>query len=121
MNNKILVLDDDPMTLFSLESVFSEAGYIVNCILKADSLKASIDTFSPDLIVLDIRLEDGDGREICNMLKRDTQTKHIPIILLTALSHSEISEVGCDADAILGKSFDMVNLLVTTKNLLRGS
>ncbi|GAA3965194.1 response regulator [Pedobacter ginsengiterrae] len=118
MNKKILFLDDDPISLYRYGTDFTDAGYEVRCIEVEEELSSLVESFKPDLIILDIRVGDGDGREICNELKIRLETAHIPIIMLTALSYEDISAVECDADAILGKSPDSENLLLTIKNLL---
>ena len=120
MQKKVLILDDDAMALFSLESILTNEGYLVNCIGSSDIVDLTIKAFVPDLIILDIRLKDGDGREICNKLKKTAGTRHIPIVMLTALSYDEIGEIECSADAIIGKSFDSENLLRTIADLLAG-
>ncbi|RYG20411.1 MAG: response regulator, partial [Chitinophagaceae bacterium] len=79
MQKKILYLDDDPLALFILETILSEEGYSVKSIRTSDLLFPLIKSFHPDLIILDIKLEDGDGRQICNELKIDETTRHIPV------------------------------------------
>ncbi|RYD80386.1 MAG: response regulator [Sphingobacteriales bacterium] len=118
MEKKILYLDDDPAALFILETILSGEGYSVKPVRTSDLFFPLIKSFNPDLIILDIKLEDGDGRQICNDLKNDDATRHIPVILITALSYEEISEVECNADAILGKSLDSGNLLKTIADLI---
>jgi len=118
MQKKILYLDDDPSALFILETILSVEGYSVKPVRTSDLLFPLIKSFDPDLIILDIKLEDGDGRDICNELKIDGTTRHIPVILITALSYEEISRVDCNADAILGKSPDPANLLKAIADLI---
>jgi len=85
----------------------------------ADAVYKAIESFTPDLIVLDIRLSDGDGRKICDEIKIRPATMNVPVILLTALSHAEISKLECAADAIFGKSFNSDNLLLTVADLIK--
>ena len=118
MNKKILFLDDDPMALYSFGAVLTDAGYDVRCIESPEMLSSEVNNFAPELIILDIRLRNADGRKICNELKLAVSTRYIPISMLTALSHEEISKMECDADAIIGKSLDTKNLLLTVGNLL---
>ncbi|TCD11269.1 response regulator [Pedobacter frigidisoli] len=111
-------MDDDPVALCSFGAVLSDAGYKVRCIESPELVSSEIDNFVPDLIILAIRLGNIDGREICNKLKHTMATRHIPIVMLTALSHREISKMECEADAIIGKSLESANLLLTVGNLL---
>ncbi|RQO66643.1 response regulator [Pedobacter sp. KBW01] len=119
MNKKILVVDDDLFMLRSLELLLSDEGYIVHLVDKSSLIKESIVAFNPDLIVMDIRLDDADGREICDKIKNSWLTAQIPIILLTGLSHQKISEFDCQADAILGKPCNYDTLLHTISDLLK--
>ncbi|MFC4143550.1 PleD family two-component system response regulator [Pedobacter mendelii] len=119
MNNKILFLDDDPLALYSFGEVLKNAGYEVRCVESPELFSSQIDDFLPNLIILDISLGNTDGRRICNELKLTLATQNIPIVMLTALSHEEISEMECEADAIIGKSHDSANLLLTVSGLLK--
>ncbi|SDD70099.1 response regulator [Pedobacter soli] len=119
MKRKILVVDDDLLLLGSLGLLLSEEGYIVDLIDKSALVRDSIDVFKPDLIIMDILLDDGDGREICDSIKNSNLTTEIPIILLTALSHQKISEFDCQADAIIGKPYNAHILLQTAADLLK--
>lgn len=119
MNKKILFLDDDPLVLYSFGAVLTDAGYEVSCVESPDLLSSEVNDFVPDLIILDIWLGNTDGRKICNELKLSRATEHIPILMLTALSHGEISKMDCEADAIIGKSLESANLLLTVGNLLK--
>ncbi|MGM9478009.1 response regulator [Pedobacter sp. GSP4] len=118
MKKKILVVDDDLLLLISLELLLSDEGYSVKLVNKSSLIKESIITFSPDLIIMDIWLDEADGREICDEIKKSPLTSQIPIILLTALSHQKISEFDCQADAIIGKPCNHNILLQTTSDLL---
>ncbi|KQS41933.1 response regulator transcription factor [Pedobacter sp. Leaf194] len=118
MEKKILFLDDDPLALTGLDAMLTGEGYRVCCVSSATSLADAMESFAPHLLILDIWLPDGDGRLICNQLKTGESTKHIPIIMLTALTHEEIGEIECDADAIIGKPFNSSNLIRTIEDLL---
>ncbi|RYE59537.1 MAG: response regulator [Sphingobacteriales bacterium] len=117
MNNKILIIDDDLQILSLLEMNFIENGFTTMAISAAALVMPSILAFSPKVILMDIRLDDGDGRLICDELKADSRTQHIPIILLTGLSYTQISELECLADAIIGKPFDIQHLLQTVQQI----
>ncbi|MFD2286195.1 response regulator [Pedobacter petrophilus] len=119
MNKKILFLDDDPIALYSFGAILKDAGYEVRCVESTELFSSQVDEFLPNLIILDIRLGNTDGRKICNELKLNMATRNIPIVMLTALSHEEISEMECEADAIIGKSLESANLLLTVGVLLK--
>ena len=74
----------------------------------------------PDLIISDVMMPEKDGYEVCDYLKNDERTSHIPIVLLTAKadSASKIAGLRRGADAYLPKPFDLEELLVRLKMLL---
>jgi DNA-binding response OmpR family regulator len=110
MSKKIVVADDQNDILWMVKSVLSKQGYEV----KTDatgSLLDEIDGVHPDLIILDINLGDRDGGEICKKLKGQEISKHIPVILISAIMDlSEISK-NCGADDYLAKPFRLSDLV----------
>ncbi|WP_316736509.1 two-component system response regulator [Pedobacter aquatilis] len=116
---KILIVDDDLNFLNLLKEDLEEKGFIVSALPQANLISEYVENFNPNLILLDIKLENIDGRLICNDLKSSLVTGHIPIIMITGLSYNEISEIDCDADAIIGKPFSIDNLVRTIEDLLQ--
>ena len=85
MQKKILIVDDQKDVLKVLDKRLSGAGYSV---IKAESGKDALllaKAERPDLIILDIIMPEMDGAETAAVLKRDPQTKDIPVIFLTCL------------------------------------
>ena len=74
----------------------------------------------PDLILSDVMMPEMDGYEVCNILKNDPHTSHIPIVLLTAKTSDESRVAGLQhgANAYLTKPFNQQELLLTLNNLL---
>jgi len=113
MEKKILVIDDDELLLEALDCFLRHENFCTHTVAKAEEVDTAIEDFTPDLIVMDIRLDTADGRIICDKLKSGVTTSHIPIVLLTGLSYDEIALLDCQADAIIGKPYDHKSLLRT--------
>jgi CheY-like chemotaxis protein len=84
-NGHILVVDDDKVILRTLETILTKAGYsVIPLSLGREAVKVAKDK-SPDLIILDIMMPDMDGGDVASILKKDPETKNIPIIFLSSL------------------------------------
>jgi signal transduction histidine kinase len=81
----ILIVDDQLENLQVLSQTLSEAGYKVKGAVKGEMALRASRSGNLDLILLDIKLPDMDGYEICQQLKEDEQTQNIPIVFLSAL------------------------------------
>ena len=116
---RILLIEDDPNALEMLRFRFQKAGYEIIEAHDGDTglLQA---LHLPDLIVLDVRIPKMDGWALCKLLKTETRTQKIPIIMLTGCSQSIQEEYGklCGADAYLTKPWDPKELMETTQRLL---
>jgi CheY-like chemotaxis protein len=98
---KILCVDDDPLILQMLGDVLRLRGYNV---LTATDGEAGLDAAMrehPDLILLDVMMPGIDGFEVCRLLKATDTLKHIPIVILTAMSDAKVSERAAEAGAVL--------------------
>lgn len=116
----ILIVDDTPTNLHILLNVLEQHGYEVRCVRTGAMALIGIQASAPDLIVLDIRMPDMDGYEICQTLKANAQTSEIPIIFLSALEQPfdkvKAFEVG-GADYIT-KPFQVEEVLVRINHQL---
>jgi PAS domain S-box-containing protein len=83
--SNILVVDDNPRNLALLEDILGQAGYTVRPAITGELALLSAKTKLPDLVLLDIRLPDIDGYEICKELKSDPGSADIPVIFISAL------------------------------------
>ena len=118
-NKHILVIDDDDGILTSLELLLQDAGYDVQTSTKnGEFVEAAVRTNPPDLIILDILLSCHDGRTICKQLKSRHQTRHIPIILISAHPNAKSMSDEAGADRFLAKPFDIDDLLEQMEQLL---
>jgi len=118
--NTILVVDDRPDARYALVRTLTSAGYDVReTATGRDALRLA--RMFPDLIVLDIALQDIDGFEVCRRLKSDSVTRAIPVVQKTAVfCDSEHRRRGLDAgaDEYLMEPIDPQTLVDTVRRLL---
>lgn len=109
---KILVVDDNQEILEVIELILGLEGYQVSALLDARHFDERITEFGPDLILLDVMLGTLDGRDLCNLIKKNRLTLHIPIIMISA-SHNLSDMAGhvCYPNDFIAKPFDINNLL----------
>ncbi|MBW4582906.1 MAG: response regulator [Tildeniella nuda ZEHNDER 1965/U140] len=81
----ILVVDDMPDNLRVLSALLSRQGYAVRKVLNGKLALKAVEAALPDLILLDIRMAEMDGYELCQQLKALPQVREIPVIFLSAL------------------------------------
>ena len=109
-NYKILVADDDPAILDAIGLILEDEGY--NVVKTSDGetipkMKAEL----PAVLLLDIWMSGQDGREICRVLKNQSETRDIPVILISASRDIQNSAKEAGADDFLAKPFQMDDLL----------
>jgi CheY-like chemotaxis protein len=111
MEKKIVyIAEDDLNILFALNTMLEEAGYDVlmsHC--GAAMLNGNLQ--SADVFILDKRMPDVDGIEVCRHLKSQPATRHIPVIMISALHNIASQAIKAGADDFLEKPFQMHELL----------
>jgi signal transduction histidine kinase len=89
-DNYILIVDDIPENVRILARFLSNEGYKVKAALNADDAAERIKESHPDLVLLDIMMPGKSGIELCKELKDDPTTTHIPIIMVSALTDTDV-------------------------------
>jgi putative two-component system response regulator len=118
---KILVVDDEPRNTKLLEAILSREGYRVECAGNGqDALRAVVE-LRPDLVLLDVMMPDTDGFQVAAQIKSNSDTRNIPIIMVTSLDDraSKLRALDSGAEEFLTKPVDRAELIVRTRNLLR--
>lgn len=117
---KILVVDDDPDILDALGLILMGEGYEVTTSEKGEYAENLHDTNGglPDVIILDVFLSGKDGRLICQKLKSQEETSHIPIIMISAHPNARQSAKAIGADDFMAKPFDIDELLTIVERYL---
>lgn len=91
---RILVVDDTPANLEILNELLGEQYRISVAVNGFDAIELASSEPQPDLILLDIMMPELDGYQVCETLKSQEQTKHIPIIFVTAINEVRSEEKG---------------------------
>lgn len=120
MKTKILVVDDEPDALEVLGFKLKEAGFTPIFAKDGTRAIAAAREEHPALIVLDLMLPEIDGLEVCKVLRRDSSTASIPIIMLTARAAEMDRVIGLElgADDYVTKPFSPRELVLRVKKLL---
>lgn len=115
---KILIVEDEPALLDTLEYNLAKQGYTVTTAKDGQAAVLLARTIKPELIVLDIMLPFLDGFEVCRILRQDM---NVPILMLTARDAEIDRVVGLEigADDYLTKPFSMREFLARVKAQLR--
>ncbi len=121
MSERVLVVDDEPDLLELVEYNLKSAGYVVTIARDGASAVAEIRRQQPDLVILDVMLPDISGTEICRRLRKDPETEHLPIMMLTARAEEIDRVVGFEigADDYVTKPFSPRELVLRVNALLR--
>lgn len=108
---KILVVDDDQDILSVMEILLSMKGFVVDVISRGDMTFQKLESFQPDLILLDVLISGQDGRTICKEIKASDKFRHLPILMLSAHPGAAATIMDYGADGFIAKPFDVENLL----------
>jgi signal transduction histidine kinase len=117
----ILVVDDTPANLEVVCETLSDAGYEVITAIDGYRALKRVQTYPPDLILLDVQMPGIDGFETCKRLKADPATAGIPIVFMTALSDTDSKVKGFDLGAVdyITKPFQEQEVLARVKTHLQ--
>lgn len=96
----ILVVDDNPTNIQVLFDLLSEIGYRVAIAKSGEAALQRLQSFHPDIILLDVMMPGIDGFETCQRLKADSATNDIPVIFMTALSDTVDKVKGLSLGAV---------------------
>lgn len=110
MNKNICVLEDSEEILELIHMIL-EQNYNVYGFTTVSGFMSGYTEMAPDLCLLDVMLPDGNGLEVCNRLKNNGLSRHVPIIMMTANAGIQKMKENCLADDFISKPFDMDDLI----------
>jgi len=116
---QILIIEDNPDVVLYLRSCLEDQYQLSVAYNGKIGIEKALENI-PDIIISDVMMPEKDGYQVCDALKHDERTSHIPIILLTAKADaaSRVAGLRRGADAYLAKPFDVTELLVQITMLL---
>jgi DNA-binding response OmpR family regulator len=120
MKASVLLVDDEPNIVLSLEFLMKQAGYDVRVARDGDAALQAITERPPDLILLDVMTPGRDGYEVCQTIRANPAWRDIKIVMLTAKSREVEREKGLalGADDYITKPFSTRELVDRVKRLL---
>lgn len=121
MSQRLLLIDDDQRLTDMLGDYLRRQGYDVTTAASLAQGREGLDRLSPDALILDLMLPDGDGLDFTRQLRAEPRTRRLPLLMLTARGEPMDRIVGLEigADDYLGKPFEPRELLARLKALLR--
>jgi signal transduction histidine kinase/DNA-binding response OmpR family regulator len=120
-HNTVLIVDDRAASRYTTAHALTRAGFqVIEAATGREALELSKDL--PTVIILDVKLPDILGYEVCRRIKANLQTRHIPVLQLSAAfltNESKLYALESGADAYLIQPADPVVLVATVKSLVR--
>jgi DNA-binding response OmpR family regulator len=120
MTRKVLIADDEPNIVISLEFLLRREGFEVLVAVDGDEALARARAEKPDLVLLDVMMPKMNGFDVCQALRADPVLAGMRVLMLTAKGRdTEVSKgLGLGADAYVTKPFSTKELVAQIRSLL---
>jgi DNA-binding response OmpR family regulator len=120
MGKKVLIADDEPNIVVSLEFLMKQKGYVVKVVSNGQDALTAVGEFAPDLVLLDVMMPLLSGYELCQRVRENPAWSGIKIIMLSAKGRDvEVTKgIAVGADAYVTKPFSTKDLLAQVALLL---
>lgn len=120
MSKRILIADDEPNIVISLEFLMKHEGFEVEVANDGEAALQAVEERTPDLILLDVMMPKMTGFEVCQRIRTNPRWQGVKIIMLTAKGRdTEVAKgLGLGADAYMTKPFSTKDLVAQVKQLL---
>jgi DNA-binding response OmpR family regulator len=120
MGKKILIADDEPNIVVSLEFLMKQRGYVVRVAQTGEEALHAVGDFAPDLILLDVMMPRMSGYDLCQRVRENPAWQGIKIIMLSAKGRDiEVTKgIAVGADAYVTKPFSTKDLIAKVQELL---
>lgn len=113
MSKKVLIADDEPNIVTSLEYLMQKSGYEVKIARNGDEALALVESFRPDVVLLDVMMPRRNGYEVCQQIRERADWQHIKIVMLSAKGRdAEVNKgLSLGADSYVTKPFSNQELI----------
>jgi DNA-binding response OmpR family regulator len=120
MAPRILIVDDEPNIVISLEYLMKREGWETAVASDGEAALAALERSTPDLVILDVMLPHLNGFEVCRRLRADPRWRALRVLMLTAKGReTEVEKgLGLGADAYVTKPFSTKDLITRIRALL---
>jgi DNA-binding response OmpR family regulator len=120
MRKKVLIADDEPNIIMSLQFLMEYEGYEVRTVGDGEAALQCLRDFRPDLVLLDVMMPKRNGYEICQVMRTTPELRGIKILMLTAKGRDIDAEKGLalGADSYVTKPFATKTLVARVKAML---
>jgi DNA-binding response OmpR family regulator len=117
---KVLIADDEPNIVTALEFLLKRAGYDVRAAANGEEALALVESYAPDLVLIDIMMPGKSGYEVCQRMRERPEWRHIKIVMVTAKGReAEVSKgMSLGADLYVTKPFSTQELIAAIDRLL---
>lgn len=123
MVKKVLIVDDEPNIVISLEFLMKREGFDVAVAMDGDAALQAMNEHAPDLVLLDVMLPRKDGFEVCQQIRANPAWQDVKVVMVTAKGRDTETAKGLalGADAYMTKPFSTKDLVQLVKELLGGN
>jgi DNA-binding response OmpR family regulator len=120
MAKRVLIADDEPNIVASLEFLMEQAGFEVKLAANGKEALDLVAAFKPDLVLLDVMMPEMNGYEVCQRLKSDPATRAVKVVMLSAKGREVEVAKGLElgADAYVTKPFSTRELVARVREML---
>lgn len=120
MTKKVLIADDEPNIVISLEFLLRREGFAVSVAVDGEEALHKARAERPDLVLLDVMMPKMNGFDVCQALRADPELASMRVMMLTAKGRdTEVNKgLGLGADAYMTKPFSTKELLARVRALL---
>ncbi len=120
MSKRVLIVDDEPNILISLEFLMKRAGYEVRTARDGEEGLAAVSQWHPDVVLLDVMMPRKSGFDVCQAIRADASLAGLRIVMLTAKGRdTDVAKgLALGADAYLTKPFSTQELVQRVRELL---